>query len=121
MLFDAAKKQLIGRSEAAAAATLKPIVVGGGTVGYLGYVPHPEVIASIERVYLTRQRFAFAAIAAGMLVAALALGAGLAYWLTRRITVLARATHAMIQGRYEVRVETRGHDELAQLAPQLSR
>jgi two-component system sensor histidine kinase BaeS len=120
MLFDAAKRQLIGRSEAAAGATLKPIAVRGATVGYLGYVPHPEVIESIERVYLTRQRLAFAAIAAGMLVAALVLGAGLAYWLTRRITVLARGTHALIQGRYDVRVAARGHDELAQLARDLN-
>ncbi|HET7161007.1 MAG TPA: ATP-binding protein, partial [Burkholderiales bacterium] len=52
----------------------------------------------------------------GMLVAALVLGAGLAYWLSRRIRVLARGTHALIQGDYAVRLDTPGHDELAQLA-----
>lgn len=114
-LFDAQKQQLIGRSEAAAGALLKPITAQGATVGYLGYVPRPEVIESIERAYLTRQRLAFGAVAIGMLVAALLLGAGLAYWLTRRITVLARGTRALIHGDYEVRVAARGHDELAQL------
>ncbi|HEX2827271.1 MAG TPA: ATP-binding protein [Burkholderiales bacterium] len=115
-LFDAQKNLLIGRSEARSGALLKPITVQNATVGYLGYVPRPEVIASIERAYLTRQRLAFGTVAIGMLVAALLLGAGLAYWLTRRITVLARGTHALIQGDYEARVAARGHDELAQLA-----
>jgi two-component system sensor histidine kinase BaeS len=51
-----------------------------------------------------------------MLVAALALGAGLAHWLTRRIHALARGTNALSQGDYHVRLDAKGHDELAQLA-----
>ena len=82
MLFDSERRQLIGRPEAAASAVFKPIVVHSSTVGFLGYVPRPEVIESIERVYLQRQRVAFGSIAIGMLVAALLLGAGLAYWLS---------------------------------------
>lgn len=116
MLFDSDRRQLVGRPEAAVNAMFKPIVVRADTVGFLGYVPRPEVIASIERVYLQRQRVAFGAIAIGMLVAALVLGAGLAYWLTRRIRVLTRGTHALMQGNYAVRLDAPGHDELAQLA-----
>jgi two-component system sensor histidine kinase BaeS len=116
MLFDAERRQLIGRPDNAAAAVLKPIEVEGSTVGYLGYVPRPEILASIERVYLQRQHVAFAAIALGMLGTALVLGAGLAYWLTRRVRVLAAGTHALMEGDYTARVEVRGHDELAQLA-----
>jgi two-component system sensor histidine kinase BaeS len=116
MLFDADRKQLIGRPEAVAAAVLKPIDAGGDTVGYLGYVPRPELIASIERVYLQRQHVAFAAIALGMLATALVLGAGLAYWLTRRVRALADGARALMQGDYGARVDARGHDELAQLA-----
>ncbi|MES2564142.1 MAG: ATP-binding protein [Pseudomonadota bacterium] len=116
MLFDSDRRQLIGRPEAAGNAMFKPIVVHADTVGFLGYVPRPEVTASIERVYLQRQRVAFGAIAIGMLVAALVLGAGLAYWLSRRIRVLTRGTHALIQGNYAVRLDAPGHDELAQLA-----
>jgi two-component system sensor histidine kinase BaeS len=116
MLFDADRAQLLGRPEAVPNATLKPITVNGRTVGYLGYVPRPEIIASIERVYLQRQRVAFGSIAVGMVGAALVLGAGLAYWLTRRIRLLARGTNALIRGDYGVRLDTPGHDELAQLA-----
>ena len=116
MLFDAGRKLLIGRLEAAPNAVLKPIVVEARTVGYLGYVPRPDMIASIERIYLQRQRVAFGAIALGMLAAALLLGAGLAYWLTRRIRLLIRGTAALIHGDYDVRLQTPGRDELSQLA-----
>jgi two-component system, OmpR family, sensor histidine kinase BaeS len=116
LLFDADGTQLIGRPEAARVAVRKPIVARGATAGYLGYVPRLELIASIERVYLERQRLAFASVALAMLIAALILGAGLSYWLTRRTRALARATNALIRGDYQVRVDARGHDELAQLA-----
>jgi two-component system sensor histidine kinase BaeS len=116
MLFDAKRVQLIGRPDAARLAILKPILVNGETAGFLGYVPRPDIIESIERVYLKRQRIAFASIAAGMLVAALLLAGGLAYWLTRRIRLLARGTTALILGDYHARIETKGNDELAQLA-----
>ena len=116
MLFDAERHQLIGRTELAPRAHLKPLVSGAKTVGYLGYVPRPEVIESIERVYVQRQRIAFGVIAVGMLVASLLLAAGLAYWLTRRIRALAQATNALIRGEYSIAVPVAGHDELARLA-----
>jgi two-component system sensor histidine kinase BaeS len=116
MLFDRERKQLVGRAEVAPRAILKPIAVKGETVGYLGYVPRPELVESVERVYLQRQHVAFGAIAIGMIVAALLLGAGLAHWLTRRIRHLARGANALMQGDYQVRLNPQGHDELSQLA-----
>jgi two-component system sensor histidine kinase BaeS len=116
MLFDSDRTQLIGRPEAAGSAVLKAIEVQGKTVGYLGYVPRPDIVASVERLYVQRQHVAFGAIAAGMIAAALVLGAGLAYWLTRRIQALARGTQALRRGEYAVRLQAHGHDELAQLA-----
>jgi two-component system sensor histidine kinase BaeS len=85
-------------------------------VGYLGYIPRPEAFASIERLYLHRQHLTFGAIALGLLAAAVALAAGLAWWLSRRIRVLARATGALMQGNYDVRLPAQGDDELAHLA-----
>jgi two-component system sensor histidine kinase BaeS len=116
MLFDAQRDQLIGRPEAAAKAVLKPIVLERKTVGYLGYLPRPEILESIERLYLRRQHGAFGAIALGMLAAALLLGAGLSTWLAGRIHRLAGATHSLIRGNYGVRLQPKGHDELARLA-----
>jgi two-component system sensor histidine kinase BaeS len=116
MLFDSERRQLIGRPENVTVALLKPIEWQAQTVGYLGYVPRPEALESIERLYLQRQHYAFAAIGLGMLAAALLLGAGLSHWLSRRIRNLAAATGSLIQGNYDVRLRPEGHDELARLA-----
>jgi two-component system sensor histidine kinase BaeS len=115
-LFDANHQLLIGRPELARAAVFKPIAWDGRVVGYLGYLPRPERVAAIERALAAQQHLQFAAIALGMLVAALALGAGLAHWLTRRTRAVARGTTALIQGDYDVRLDAAGDDELAQLA-----
>jgi two-component system, OmpR family, sensor histidine kinase BaeS len=116
MLFDEHGGRLIGRQESATRALLKPIDWRGRTVGYLGYIPRPDVLESIEQLYLQRQHFTFAAIGVGMLAAALVLGAGLAHWLTRRIRGVALAADSLRQGNYDARVEVRGRDELARLA-----
>jgi two-component system sensor histidine kinase BaeS len=116
LLFDGKRALLIGRPETAPRAVLKPIVSGGQAVGYLGYVPRLERLASLERLYLRRQHLAFAAVALGMVLAAVVLAAGLAYWLTRRVRALVHTTNALIRGDYTARVAPRGHDELAQLA-----
>jgi two-component system sensor histidine kinase BaeS len=115
-LLDADRGVLIGRPELARDAVLKPIERDGRVVGYLGYLPRPDRVAAVERALAAQQHLQFAALAAGMLVAALALGAGLAHWLTRRTRALARGTTALIQGDYDVRLDAAGEDELAQLA-----
>jgi two-component system sensor histidine kinase BaeS len=115
LLFDADRTLLIGRPELTSRAVWKSIESGGRVVGYLGYVPRIERLQSLERVYLHRQHQAFAAVALGMLIAAFALGAGLAYWLTRRVRALVQTTNALIRGDYGARLEPDGHDELAQL------
>ena len=116
MLFDSDGTQLVGRPENVKVAVLKPIEWQARPVGYLGYVPRPDALESIERLYLQRQHYAFAAIGLGMLAAALLLGAGLSGWLSRRIRNLAGATESLIQGNYDVRLRPEGRDELAQLA-----
>jgi two-component system sensor histidine kinase BaeS len=115
LLFDADRTLLIGRPDAVTRAVLKPIESGGRVVGYLGYVSRIERLESLERVYLRRQLFAFGAVALGMLLAAVVLAAGLAYWLTRRVRALVQTTDALIRGDYAARLSPRGHDELAQL------
>ena len=116
LLFDGNRVLLIGRPEMAGRAVLKPIASGGHVVGYLGYVPRVELLESLERVYLRRQLFAFAAVALGMLLAAFVLAAGLTYWLARRVRALVQTTNALIRGDYTARLTPHGHDELAQLA-----
>jgi two-component system sensor histidine kinase BaeS len=120
MLFDAERKQLIGRPERAPRARLEPIAWEGRTVGFLGYVPRSGLLESIESLYLTRQHLTFGVLAAAMLAASLLLGAGVSYWLTRRIRHLAVTAQAMIAGDYSQRLDAHGYDELAQLARDLN-
>ena len=102
-----------GRTEQA---VLKPIMVNAQLVGYLGYVPRLQIVASLERVFLAQQTRTFAAIALGMLAAVLLNAALIARWLAGRLRVLGEGTAAVAQGDYSVRLPARGHDELAQLA-----
>jgi len=116
LLFDPERKLLIGRAELEPQAVLKPIEWRDSVVGYLGYVPRPQFVESINRVFSERQNRKFVAVALGMLGAGLLLGAGLAHWLTKRILAVGRGTASLIQGDYDVRLAAMGHDELAQLA-----
>src|SRR5262245_4177172 len=116
LLFDSDRRLLAGPPELVERAELKPIVRDGAVIGYLGAVPRRERIESLERVVAEQQRGQFAAIALGMLGAALIVGAGLAYWLTRRVRTIARGAEALMRGDYAVRVADAGGDELAHLA-----
>ncbi len=121
MLFDSGSRLLVGRASMAGKATLRPIVSRGTTVGHLGYVPRLEMVESLERVFSAQQGRKYAAIAFGMLAAALLVGALLSWWLARRIRTLGAGAAALIQGDYSARVVVDGNDELAQLGDDLNR
>jgi len=116
LLLDPQRQLLMGPEGRTEQAVLKPIEVDNRLVGYLGYVPRLQMVASLERVFLAQQTRTFAAIALGMLAAVLLNAALIARWLSRRLNVLGEGTAAVAQGDYSVRLPTRGHDELAQLA-----
>lgn len=116
LLLDPERNLLAGPEGRTEQAVLKPIQVNGQLVGYLGYVPRLQMVASLERVFLAQQTRTFAAIALGMLAAVLLNAALIARWLSRRLHVLGEGTAAVAQGNYSVRLPARGHDELAQLA-----
>ena len=50
---------------------IKPIVVQTQTVGYLGYIPRLQMVASLENVFQAQQARSFAAIALGLLTVGL--------------------------------------------------
>lgn len=116
LLLDPERNLLAGPEGRTEQAVLKPIQVNEQLVGYLGYVPRLQMVASLERVFLAQQTRTFAAIALGMLAAVLLNAALIARWLSRRLHVLGEGTAAVAQGDYSVRLPARGHDELAQLA-----
>ena len=116
LLLDPQRGLLAGPEGRTEQAVLKPIMVDEKLVGYLGYVPRLQMVASLERVFLAQQTRTFAAIALGMLAAVLLNAALIARWLSRRLHVMGEGTAAVARGDYSVRLPGNGHDELAQLA-----
>ncbi len=116
LLLDPQRNLLMGPEGRTEQAVLKPIMVNNQLVGYLGYVPRLQMVTSLERVFLAQQTRTFAAIALGMLAAVLLNAALIARWLSGRLRALGAGTAAIAQGDYSVRLQARGHDELAQLA-----
>jgi two-component system sensor histidine kinase BaeS len=121
LLFDANRELLIGRPEMADEAQLRAIEVDGRTVGHLGFVPRLRMVESLEKLFSAQQQRRYAAIATGMLAAALLVGALIAWWLSRRVRRLGLGAAALIRGDYDARVSVDGHDELARLAGDLNR
>lgn len=121
LLLDAERRVIIGPEWRAEQAVLKPITVDERLVGYLGYVPRLQMVASLERVFQAQQTRTYAAIALGLFAAVLLNAALIAHWLSRRLRALGAGTTAIAEGHYEVRLPAQGHDELAQLADDFNR
>ena len=85
LLLNERREVLLGPADRAEQAVLKPIEVDGRTVGYLGYVPRVQMVASLEQIFLTQQNRRFAAIALGLFAAVLLNAALISHWLSRRL------------------------------------
>ena len=116
LLFDAQRQRLVGPEERSEQAVLKPIQVQGQTVGYLGYIPRLQMVASLENVFQAQQARSFAAIALGLLAAVVLNAALIARWLSRRLQPIGAGAAAVTRGDYGVRLPVTGHDELSRLA-----
>ncbi|MCC9596135.1 HAMP domain-containing protein [Rubrivivax sp. JA1055] len=121
LLLDASRERLLGPPNRQDQAVLRPIEVGGRTVGFLGYVPRLSMVASLEQVFQQQQNRKFGFIAVGMLLAVLLTAAWISRWLTLRLRALGESAAAVSHGDYTVRIGVRGHDELAELARDFNR
>jgi len=121
LLLDAEQKVLAGNAERAGQAILKPIEVGGRAVGYLGYLPRTQMVASLEQIFLAQQNRKFAAIAIALLAAVLLNAALISFWLSRRLRPLRDGAAALARGDYATRIPVTSHDELARLAADFNR
>lgn len=93
-----------------------PIVSNGRYVGELGYRPPRELMARMDRIFLSRQQRNLSIIVSSLALASLLLAAVLGWWLGRRTRGMALATRRLTEGDYSVRLGERGRDELARLA-----
>ena len=120
VLHDADDLPVIGLSpddgELAAELHWLPIKLNGEQIGTLGYRPPQQLMARMDRIFLSRQQRNLAIIVAALGLASLLLAGGLAWWLGRRTRSMALATRHLIEGNYTTRLSERGRDELSRLA-----
>lgn len=116
VLLDAGKNRIFGPSELPGDLALKPLMRGGETVGYVGWVPSRILSDAHQLRFVREQKQAFALIALAMVCGAALLSFPLAHRMVKRIGDLAEATHRLASGKYDVRVEVSSSDELGRLA-----
>jgi two-component system sensor histidine kinase BaeS len=120
-LLDADRGVVVGLPNVGPDAALRPIVVNGGTVGWLAVLPFQRATASAGVRFEERQlRATWVIGAASVLVAAL-----VAIWLARvllaPVTNIARATHQLAAGQYATRVAVASRDEIGALSEDFNR
>ena len=120
-LLDASGHPVVGNPEIAEEGALKPVVVDGRTVGWIGRSPLRRLSNAAEVSFQQEQLRAAWVIAA----LALALAGGLALVLGRAFVTpvkrVADATHRLAAGNYATRVPVRSSDELGRLAADFNR
>ncbi|MCW4149644.1 ATP-binding protein [Halomonas sp. 18H] len=93
-----------------------PIRSKGQQVGTLGYRPPQQLMARMDRIFLSQQRRNLAIIVAALGLASLLLAGGLSWWVGRRTGGMTLAARRLTDGDYSTRLTERGSDELSRLA-----
>ncbi|MCP5162940.1 MAG: HAMP domain-containing protein [Hahellaceae bacterium] len=119
-LLDADKQSVAGQHDVEPESALRPLVVNGKTVGFLGLPPRPEQ----RDFYAHRFTQDLANNLLSLILISLLLAAVLAFplshWLVRRIRALLNLVRQFSMGKYEQRLRPDGRDELAVLATHLN-
>jgi two-component system sensor histidine kinase BaeS len=121
LLLDAERNIIEGPPNATMPPELKPVVVNGDVVGYLGFARRSELSRTIDQLFAAEQKRSVLLLTLLLLATAVILAAGIAHFLARPIRRLRTGTNALIDGRYDARVTISGGDELAQLAQHFNR
>ncbi|GEK72088.1 MULTISPECIES: ATP-binding protein [Halomonas] len=93
-----------------------PIVSDGERVGTLGYRPPQQLMARMDRIFLTQQQRNLTIIVGALGLASLLLAGGLSWWLGRRARGMMLGTRRLTEGDYSIRLPERGRDELSSLS-----
>lgn len=93
-----------------------PIISEGEQVGALGYRPPQQLMARMDRIFLSRQQRNLGIIVASLALTSLLLAGGLSWWLGGRTGHMALATRRLTEGDYDIRLPAKGGDELARLS-----
>jgi two-component system sensor histidine kinase BaeS len=94
----------------------RPISVENRIIGYLGLTPPVFIIDDHQRRFAQEQRRSMIFLSLFVAAAVALLSLPLSRRMVKRLTNLAEATHGLTAGRYDIRVDEAGGDELGQLA-----
>jgi two-component system sensor histidine kinase BaeS len=116
-LFDAEKRPLTGTEPASPDRDqLKPILVDGQVVGWLGMRRHERPTNPLDVEFLRLQSQMFSAIGGVALLLAILVTIALSRHLLSPVKELAEATRALTSRRFDTRIVVRSRDEFGQLA-----
>ena len=120
-LFDAAKRPLIGTEPASPDRDqLKPILVDGQVVGWLGIRRHERPSNPLDVEFLRLLFQTFAAVGGVALLLAVLVTIVLSRHLLSPVKELVEATRALTTRRFDTRIAVRSQDEFGQLAADLN-
>ena len=93
-----------------------PVLSDGRRVGTLGYRPPEQLMARMDRLFLSQQRRNLTIIVIALALTSLLLAGALSWWLGRRARGMTLATRRLTEGDYSIRLPERGRDELSSLS-----
>lgn len=115
-LVDAHGEFVVGARDADRLAASVPVMLGDERIGSLGVTPMHRVDSGLEAEFARTQMRGALVTAAVIVPLALLLAFGLARRLLGPVRALSDGTRALAAGRYDLRLDERGHDEIAALA-----
>ncbi|MEW8300461.1 MAG: ATP-binding protein [Candidatus Thiodiazotropha sp.] len=114
-LLDADRNNIIGPPGEGGNELLRPIGLDQRTIGWLSLTPLPVPESDLDRRFRDQQLQAIYPIAGGALLLALLIGIPLGRHLLKPVKAVATGAHALARGRFDVRLDSQGGDELGRL------
>ncbi|MHC1728637.1 MAG: ATP-binding protein [Syntrophobacteraceae bacterium] len=116
-LFDSEKRPLVGPEHATADGyRLRPVLVGQGTVGWLGFRMPERLTHPLDLEFIRRQSQTFYSIGGVALLLAILVTMLLSRRLLAPLQKLAEGTRALTQRKFDTRISVQTGDEFGQLA-----
>ena len=115
-LFDSEKRPLTGELTSAEGYRLKPVLVDGRTVGWLGLKKFDHLVHPLDTEFLRLQSRIFYTMSGVALLLAVIVTAILSRLILAPVTRLAQGTRALTLRKFGTRIEVGAKDEFGQLA-----
>jgi two-component system sensor histidine kinase BaeS len=116
MVLDAGQIPLSGFPRMPRETIVRPLVLDGVTIGYLGYAPRRELSRTVNQAFQSQQQQMFGLIALAMLASSVLMAWGISQWLNRRLQPLTEGAQQLTKGDFSHRIAVDSADELALLA-----